>query len=146
MNIRINREQRLFVLPCGDGGFSCLGFDVCEERIRGLATELEEKPQPHRRGTRRAYETYERLIELARKRNQSTGWRSQSELTPQLMGLEEKRVEIVGCWEQKRRFYVGKSAGFIPVHLEIARRDSSGGPAVMGTPFRSLRIVNGTRM
>ena len=144
--IRVNRQQKLFVIPVTGGGFSCLGFDVCEQRIRGLATELNVKPQPHRLGTRAAYAAYSQLVELARQRNQSTGWRSQSELTPQLMGLERKRVEIVDCWEQKRRFYVGKSTGFIPVHLEIARRDSSGGPAVMGTPFRSLRIVNGTRM
>jgi hypothetical protein len=145
MNIRINREQRLFVLPCGDGGFSCLGFDVCEERIRGLATELNVKPQLHRKGTRSAYATYSQLVELARQRNQATGWRSQSELTPQLVGLEEKRVEIVDLYGQTRRFYVGRSTGFIPVHLEIARRDSTGGPAVMGVPFKSLRIVQESR-
>ena len=132
------------MLPCGNG-FSCLGFDVCEERIRRLGTELQVNPRPHRKGTRRAYEAYDRLIEMARQRNQATGWRSQSELTPQLMGLEGKRVEIVDCWRQKRRFYVGKSTGFIPVHLEIARRDSSGGQAVMGAPFESVRVLEKSR-
>src|ERR1039458_2772145 len=107
--IRINREQRLFVLPAGDNGFSCLGFDVCEERTRKLATELAVKPLPNRKGTMRAYEAYERIIEVARQRNQATGWRSHSELTPEFMGLEGKRVEIVDCWRQKRRFYVGRS-------------------------------------
>lgn len=145
MKIRINRKQRLFVLPVNGGGYSCLGFDVCEERLRGLATEMKVQPVPHRKGTRAADRAYEQLVELARQRNQATGWRSESELTPQLLGLEGKRVEIVDCWEQKRRFYVGKSTGFIPVHLEIARRDSSGGPAVMGAPFKSLRIVAGSR-
>ena len=143
--IRINREQRLFVLPAGDSGFSCLGFEVCEERTRKLATELAVKPLPHRKGTRQAYEAYEQLVEVARQRNLATGWRSQSELAPELMGLEGKRVEIVDCWRQKRRFYVGKSTGFIPVHLEIARRNSTGGPAVMGAPFKSLRVVAGSR-
>ena len=143
--IRINREQRLFVLPAGDSGFSCLGFEVCEERTRKLATELAVKPLPHRKGTRRAYEAYERIIEVARQRNQATGWRSQSELAPELMGLEGKRVEIVDCWRQKRRFYVGRSTGFIPVHLEIARRNSTGGPAVMGAPFRSVSVLEKSR-
>ena len=145
MKIRINRKQRLFVLPVNGGGYSCLGFDVCEERIQGLATEMDAQPESHRKGSRAAYAAYSQLVEVARQKNQATGWRSQSELTPQLIGLEGKRVEVVDCWEQERRFYVGKSTGFIPVHLEIARRDSTGGPAVMGTPFRSLRIVNGTR-
>lgn len=141
MKIRINRQQRLFVLPVNGEGYTCLGFDVCEERLRGLATEMNVQPVPHRKGTRAAYQAYEQLVELARQKNQATGWRSQSELTPQLLGLEGKRVEVVDRWEQKRRFYVGKSTGFIPVHLEIARRDSTGGPAVMGAPFQSIRVV-----
>lgn len=141
MKIRINRLQRLFVLPVNGGGYSCLGFDVCEERILALATELKVEPQPHRKGTRAAHAAYSQLVELARTRNEATGWRSQSELTSEFMGLEGKRVEIVDRWEQKRRFYVGKSTGFIPVHLEIARRDSTGGPAVMGAPFRSLTVI-----
>ncbi|MGD0058652.1 MAG: hypothetical protein ABSD58_04460 [Verrucomicrobiia bacterium] len=143
--IRINQQQRLFVLPAGDNGFGCLGFDVCEERTRTLAAELAVEPMPHRKGTRRAYEAYERLVEVARQRNQATGWRAQSELTHELLGLEGKRVEIVDRWGHKRRFYVGKSTGFIPVHLEIARRNSTGGPAVMGAPFNSVRVLEQSR-
>lgn len=145
MKIRINRKQRLFVLPVNGGGYTCLGFDVCEDRIRGLASEMNVRLQKHRKGTRAAYSAYMRLVEDARTRNQATGWRSQSELTSEFIGLEGKRVEIVDRWGQKRRFYVGKSTGFIPVHLEIARRDSTGGPAVMGAPFKSLRVVAGSR-
>jgi hypothetical protein len=61
------------------------------------------------------------------------------------MGLEGKRVEIVDCWRQKRRFYVGKSTGFIPVHLEIGRRNSTGGPAIMGAPLASVRLLKESR-
>src|SRR5664280_2750322 len=143
--IRINREQRLFVLPAGDGGFSCLGFDVCERRIQNLAAELGVAPTPYRKGTRRAYEAYEQLVEVARQKNLATGWRSESELTPELEGLEGRRVEIVNAYGERQRFYVGKSTGFIPVHLEIARRNSTGGPAVMGTPFRSVRVLEARR-
>ena len=141
--VKINRQQRLFVIPAGNGGFSCLGFDVCEDRLSGLASEMNAQPQPHRKGTRTAYNAYMELVRIARQRNQETGWRSQSELTRELLGLEGKRVEVVDRWDQKRRFYVGKSTGFIPCHLEIARRDSTGGPAVAGAPFKSLRVVAG---
>ena len=141
MKIRINHEQRLFILPVNGGGYTCLGFDVCEERIRGLATEMNVQTESHRKGSRAAYSAYMKLVELARTRNEATGWRSQSELTSEFIGLEGKRVEVVDRWRQKRRFYVGKSTGFIPVHLEIARRDSTGGPAVMGAPFRSLTVI-----
>ena len=143
--MKINHQQQLFVIPTSSGGYSCLGFDVCEGRIRGLANELHIEPLPHRKGTRSAYRAYEHLTELARQRNKESGWRSQSELTPELIGLEGKRVEVVDADGEKRRFYVGKSTGFIPVHLEIAQRNSSGGPAVMGAPFKQLRTMNGTR-
>lgn len=143
--VKINRSQKLFIIPAGNRGFTCLGFDVCQQRINGLATEMNVQPQPHRRGTRGAYRAYRELVELARQRNQQTGWRSQSELTRELLGLEGRRVEVVDAYGETRRFYVGKSTGFIPVHLEIARRDSTGGCAVMGAPFKSIRIVAGSR-
>ena len=63
------------------------------------------------------------------------------ELTPELTGLEGKRVEVVDRYGERRRFIVGKSTGWLPIHLEIARRNSSGGPAVTGAPFQSVRIV-----
>ena len=143
--IQINRKQRLYVLPVTGGEFTCLGFDVCENRIRGLANELQLDPLPHRKGTHAAYNAYRELVGIARQKNQETGWRSQSELTRELLGLEGKRVEVVDAYGETRRFYVGKSTGFIPCHLEIARRDSTGGPAVMGAPFKSIRVVAGSR-
>jgi DnaJ-class molecular chaperone len=41
-----------------------------------------------------------------------------------------ERVEVREKDGTRRRFYVGKSTGWKPVYLEIARRNSSGGPAV----------------
>ena len=73
--------------------------------------------------------------------HQETGKRCNADLTPQLVGLEGKRVEVVDRHGETRRFWVGKSTGWFPVHLEIARRDSSGGAAVTGAPFQSVRIV-----
>lgn len=52
-----------------------------------------------------------------------------SELTEQLNGLEGWRVEVVTDYGEKRRFIIGISTGWKPIHLEVARRDSSGGPA-----------------
>ena len=65
--------------------------------------------------------------------------RSDGGLTPQLKGLEGWRVEVVDCYGERRRFIVGRSTGWSPCHIEVARRDSTGGPAVMGTPFKSVR-------
>lgn len=53
--------------------------------------------------------------------------RSDAGLTPQLVGLEGWRVEVVTTYGETRRFYVGRSTGWVPCHIEIARRDSTGG-------------------
>lgn len=140
----INRQQRLYVLTCGTG-FSCLGFGVCEDRKRALAAELGMKLAGHRPGTRAAYTEYQRLVDHAARRHRETGWRSESELTPQLKGLEGHRVEVVTSWGERERFIVGRSTGFIPCHLALRRRDSSGGPAVVGAPFKSVRRLERVR-
>jgi len=48
---------------------------------------------------------------------------------------------VVDRHGERRRFRVGKSTGWMPCHLEIARCNSTGGPAVTGAPFQSVRIV-----
>lgn len=131
--ITINAEQKLYVIPQGEG-FSCLGFDVCEKRSAALAKEMNEKRIITLPGTIEHYNDYLRLIEIARKKNQATGWRSNSELTPEFIGHEREQVKITQRDGITRTFYIGKSSGFIPVHLEVSRVNSSGGPAVCLLP------------
>jgi len=140
--VTMNRKQRLYVLDYGKY-FTCLGFDVCHERNKRLATEmhLSRLLKDNRRGSMKAYQLNRRLSHIAFLRNQENGFRSKSELTPQLIGLEGKRVEVITSWGEKARFYVGKSTGFLPCHLEIANSRSTGGPAVMGAPFKSVVII-----
>lgn len=55
--------------------------------------------------------------------------RSDAGLSPQLIGLEGWRVEVDDNYGNTRRFYVSRSTGWIPCHIEASRRRSSGGPA-----------------
>ena len=71
--------------------------------------------------------------------------RCEIELTPALVGLEGKRVEVVDKYGETRRFIVGKSTGWMPCHLEIKTVRSSGGGCVTGTPFKSVRVLKGGR-
>jgi len=145
-DVGINGEQELYVIPCGDG-YSCLGFDVLISRYNAIAAWLRKEGlqqgdlPPDARGSMRAYTTYRTLLDRAGAYCQRKKLRCPAELTPQLTGLEGKRVEVVDRHGERRRFIVGKSTGWLPIHLEIARRNSSGGPAVTGAPFQSVRIV-----
>jgi hypothetical protein len=68
--------------------------------------------------------------------------RDLSDLSPQLVGLEGKRVEVTDIFGRSRRFWVGKSTGWKPCHLEIKTTRSMGGiPA--DTIYRSVSVVRG---
>jgi hypothetical protein len=142
----INHEQRLYVLSAGDG-FSCLGFDVALQWAKGVATWLREygevcaAPNADLRGTAEGFQQHQAIMDAGRKFNLQTGHRCNLLLTPELIGLERRRVEVVDQHDEKRRFWIGKSTGWLPVHLEIARPSSTHGPAVMGAPFKSVQVV-----
>lgn len=140
----------VYVTRCGDG-VSCLGFAYAE-RIRAAVGEWlakeGQRPSEARRGlslaepgSPDAYRRYLAVMAQGAAYSRASGTRCPAELTPQLNGLEGKRVEVVDCYGERRRFYVGKSTGWLPIHLEIARRNSSGGGGVTGAPFRSLSII-----
>lgn len=70
--------------------------------------------------------------------------RDNSHLTPQLIGLEGYRVQVVTMYGEKRRFIVGKSTGWRPCHLEIARYDSSGGYSA-ARKYQSVKVLEHVR-
>jgi hypothetical protein len=138
----INRTQRLYVMPCGDG-FSCYGFDVLHRKTQGLARWLcrADLAPPARRGTVKAWKAWQAALEAAHAHHKATGARCDMELTPALTGLEGHRVEVTAPGQEPRRFWVGKSTGWTPCHLEIARRDSHGGGAVYLPEGASVRVL-----
>jgi hypothetical protein len=133
----------LFCIPAGKG-FTCLGFDVCRERTARVAAWLQrpDLAPKARRGSLRSFGEYARAMRIAATYCGVTGTRCEVELSPQLVGLEGKRVEVVDTWEgaTPRRFIVGKSTGWCPCHLEIATRRSMSGGAAMRT-YASVRVV-----
>ena len=139
--VTLNKKQGLYVFST-EKFVTCLGFEVCIKRRNALAVELGRlELTKEKSGTLKAYKEYSQLLEIAREKNQQTGWRSKSELTPELIGLEGQRVEVITKNDEKIRFKVGKSTGFIPCHLEIKTSRSTGGGAVYGSPFKSVRVI-----
>jgi len=137
--VTIDEADRLYVIKCGKG-YSTMGWDYCAQQAKALALELGAPDTTALPGSLAMYRYWQTACERGRERNAATGWRSSVALTPALIGLEGKRVEVVDEWGTTKRFWVGKSTGWMPCHLQIARRGCSGGPAVCGTP-RSVRVV-----
>ena len=70
--------------------------------------------------------------------------RDMSGLTPDLIGKEGARVEVVTTYGETRRFWVGRSSGWRPCHLEVKRSDSlCGDPAEPS--YASVRVVRAAR-
>ena len=141
-NVTINKQSKLFVIPCGKNGYSCLGFEVLEKRFKALSDEIGYKPVSKMKGTILRYNEYQSLIEFCRKKNIATGWKSNSELIPEFIGKEGKRVEVVTSYGEINRFIIGRSTGFIPCHLEIKKVNSTGGGSVCGYPFKRITFLN----
>lgn len=140
---KINKDQRLYVYASGNG-YWCYGFDVLHRKVTALAAEIEPGLKVARRGSIKLNTQYHALLAKAQARYNETGERCKCGLTPQLVGKEGWRVEVVTTYGETRRFIVGKSTGWIPRHLEIARRDSSGGGAAEHE-YKSVRMIEKAR-
>ena len=141
--VTVNPGQRLYVIPCGKG-YTCHGFDVVERLIAALVAEGRPAPSnPAPIGTPERYAQYRKLCNLTELEYRITGRRSAAELTPELIGREGKRVEVIHEWpsgERKTlRFKVGKSTGWMPCHIQLANSRSHGGPAVCLGKILSVR-------
>ena len=106
--------------------------------LRGVVAHA---PEASERGSLDAYRRYRALIAQVGELCTARRIRCDVELTPQLVGLENRRVEVVDRWSERKRFLVGKSMGLIPIHLEIANRRSLDGPGVVGARFESVRVL-----
>ena len=72
--------------------------------------------------------------------NEREKLRDYSGLTPQLRGLEGQRIEVKTTYGELRRFWVGRSTGWKPCHLEVKTTRSLGGsPAEL--LYKSVRVV-----
>lgn len=151
-DVKINKEQGLYVIPCA-GGYSCLGFENAETKTNAIISELVNHGQlthgeahslfarEEDKGTIQGWALYQQALDYACKYASAHHTQLSCELTPQLIGLEGKRVEVVDSYGQRRRFKVGKSTGWIPCHLELANSRSHGGGAVTGAPFKSISVI-----
>lgn len=135
-----NQDSRLFVLA-HSGGHSCLGLDVAIARAGRLAAWLGVPGIPDVASPAEVWESMTALKEAAWQRCKSAGIACPAELTPALIGLEGRRVEVITPNGERSRFIVGKSSGWLPCHLAIARRNCHGGPAAYVPAGSAVRVV-----
>lgn len=131
--VTYNADQKLYVIPCGKG-YSCLGYEVAYDRAYRLRCWLTEKGEPVPPGIPEApmarYTYLEELQKQAKRFCDANNIRCTAELHPLLTGKEGKRARYTYADGKRKSFIVGKSTGWLPCHLEILTRRSSGGGAI----------------
>lgn len=65
--------------------------------------------------------------------------RDNSDLIPALVGWEGWCVEVVDHEGETRRFIIGRSTGWKPIHLEIKTKRSRGGDACDRRGYHTVR-------
>lgn len=158
MNVTLNHEQRLFVIPTGDG-YSCLGFNRCFDETSQLAERLgEPPPREDQRGKIEQYLKYQDLLSKAREIALGT-WFHRN--TPKAISdiLESARKS----GSRLRLFYgdtqtgrdwleehdvigtIGRSTGALKVPLLIASSRSMGGGPILDHCIVRIIDVEDTR-
>lgn len=138
----INAEQQLYVIQCG-AGVTTLGFEFAFKRAVEVARWMKQDdlmPREEDIGTKAGYAAYAKLMAMGAEHSRAVGQRCPAELVPELRGLEGRRVEVIDCYGETRRFRVGRSSGWLPAHLEMHGRRAYG-DVVWGTPFQSVKAV-----
>lgn len=141
----LDPEQSLYVIEAGKTGYSCYGYDVLDRKARAVAAWCKVLPPSDAPGTFEHFEQCNAIMSSGEAYARKTGQRCAAELVLEFIGREGRRVEVVDCHGEQRRFLIGKSTGWMPCHLELATHRSTDGPAVTGTPFRSVRFLVGRR-
>lgn len=130
----------MFIIASGSG-FSCLGLDVAKRKASAVMAWIGKPVDLESATPAQVWQAYQSAMAQGHTFHGMTGKRCPSDLCPQLVGLEGKRVEVTEPDGTRRRFIVGKSMGWMPCHLEIARRNSTGGPAAYIPPGSTVRVV-----
>lgn len=130
----------MFILSRG-GGVSCLGLEVARRKASGVLAWIGDTVDLSAATPAEVWAAYADAMERGAAFHSATGIRCPIDLSPALIGLEGRRVEVTAPNGERSRFIVGKSSGWLPVHLAIARRNCHGGAAAYVPAGSTVRVV-----
>lgn len=147
MEVTINQEQRLFVIPEGDG-YSCLGFDNVFKQLKQIIEYLDLKDgwgrsllaDEKEKGTMAQYALYRKAVSWAMKANIKETWFDPETPFEVRRILERYRkghnlirifygdTETGLDWmeENEMKGFVGRSTGIFKVPLMVEQGESGG--------------------
>lgn len=124
-------------------GYSHLGWTYLDNQAKQVAQWLDPKMPIDWAplGTEAHFNQCKAWFKVGAEEFHSTGRRCPVELTEQLNGLEGMRVEVsVVGGTTAYRFWVGRSTGWLPCHIELTNSRSRGGNSAR-KKYGSVRVI-----
>jgi hypothetical protein len=118
-NVATDGFTETYAIRGQDGSVETMPWDLCLLRLERYAINLHIEMPQVARGTVAAYDTMRILQDALRAEYERTGEQAIAELSPLLVGVEGRTVEVETLDGERRRFVVGKSSGFLPHHIEL---------------------------
>ena len=160
VGIRLNDEQKLYVIPAG-GGYSCFGYENCARDSRALADKLgrpDLMPGEAHFGTVEGYALYRELLGLASKRDLGT-WFTPGTPKP----VEDIIARHIGSDQRLRLTYgdqdtgrmwddrpetgrIGRTGGIMKSPILCANRRSTGGDLISTDAIVKIELSPGGRV
>lgn len=139
--LTLNFKHQAFTVPSGRGSIT-LGFSECKRRTQAIADHYERQDlAPTEYGTAIAYFEYVKAVNYAEAEYRRTGQPCPVDLNTQLEGLEGRKVEAVTHNGERREFWVARSTGWRPSHLEASEPGAKAG-TVCPREYRSVTVIN----
>lgn len=153
--VSLNVEQRLYVIPCGEG-FTCFGFDNCMRESKALAQKMGyPEPAPELAGTLELYTQYLGLVDIFRhhKSNRDTWFAPDTDPKVEKI-LEARRKDSAAiriflgdrlsgrdwCCEWDVVGIVGRSMGPMRVPLLVQPGEDGGGAISTDSILRIMDV------
>lgn len=154
--LSIDTEHRLYVTPSGKGT-TCYGWDVLDKKARAVASWLVGLDTPNKDaqramvtwlagldrnppGTAEHFQVCENILNRAQIHCSVFGGLCPAELVPALVGLEGRRVEA-DYFGERIRFQVGRSTGWMPVHIRLHNARSRSGEGLLAAHVKNVRVT-----
>lgn len=124
--LKIDKQKQQYVFTQNSGVFK-VGIALLAKRAKAVAQWMGIAEPKSKAGSFEHYTECMAMMEKGHQYAKRTGLQCSDNLSPQLVGYEGARVSVVDNAGYTRSFWVARTLGWMPSHLEVERL-----PAIFG--------------
>ncbi|ENY6785832.1 hypothetical protein ACF1CY_003321 [Providencia rettgeri] len=118
--LKIDKQKQQYVFTQGRGVFP-IGIALLAKRAKAVAQWMGVAEPKIKAGSFEHYTECMAIMEKGHQYAKRTGLQCSGNLSPQLVGYEGERVSVVDNAGHTRSFWVARTLGWMPSHLEVDR-------------------------